>query len=277
MTTLTGVLTGNIAATGANVVATTGNAIVTGINAHAVAVNTVTKTWSTLKYSFDSGVNTTALGVNSSAEAANTAAVTAATTGGDVAKAAGGLPGLGGGGAGAAGSAGGFASIFNMVTGAVTAISSVVGNFQMAGMNKTLDLIENYTRYLKIGLVEQGDSLLNDSHTIRNTLTDLMAYMWGVQATYLQGISEKLDALIGAGGVSGVTVKPQLAMAGGGSMDYDLAAAGENMTNDSGVTIDLSGSTFEAEVSERQVDAVFTRGVDKAKRAGAFRGGTWPR
>ena len=29
-----------------------------------------------------------------------------------------------------------------MITGAATAVSSIIGNFQMAGMNKTLDLIE---------------------------------------------------------------------------------------------------------------------------------------
>jgi hypothetical protein len=52
-------------------------------------------------------------------------------------------------------------------------------SFQFKGMNKSLDLIENYTRYLKIGLVEQGDSLLNDSHIMRNIATNMEANYWG--------------------------------------------------------------------------------------------------
>ena len=41
----------------------------------------------------------------------------------------------------------------NMVSGIATAISSVVGNFQMMGMNKSLDLIEKEVRYSQIHLL----------------------------------------------------------------------------------------------------------------------------
>ena len=167
-------------------------------------------------------------------------------------------------------------SIVGMVSGVVSAISGVIGNFQMAGMNKTLDLIENYTRYLKIGLVEQGDSLLNDSHVIRNTLTDFMAWNWGVATNYYQQICEKLDALIGHGGMPGITLQSQLAVAGGGPADV-VTDAGLSLGTDASVNVDLRGSTFNGEVTDTQVDAIFNRGIDRAKRSGAFRPGTWPR
>ena len=67
-------------------------------------------------------------------------------------KPSGGAPGGGGGGGGAGAAASGLTGWIGAISGAVTAISSVIGNFQMAGMNKTLDLIERYTRYSEIHL-----------------------------------------------------------------------------------------------------------------------------
>lgn len=40
-----------------------------------------------------------------------------------------------------------------MITGIATAVSSIVGNFQMMGMNKSLDLIEHEVRYSQIHLL----------------------------------------------------------------------------------------------------------------------------
>lgn len=65
---------------------------------------------------------------------------------------------VGGGGGGAAGVGGsvmGMASggILGMVTGIGSLVSGIVGNFQMAGMNKTLDLIEKEVRYSQIHLL----------------------------------------------------------------------------------------------------------------------------
>ncbi len=59
--------------------------------------------------------------------------------------------------AGSAGSAGaaagsGLAGVVGAIGSVATAISSVVGNFQMAGMNKSLDLIEKEVRYSQIHL-----------------------------------------------------------------------------------------------------------------------------
>lgn len=50
--------------------------------------------------------------------------------------------------------------IVGAVSGVVSAVSSVVGNFQMASMNKTLGLIEESARYMKIWMGEQSQNLL---------------------------------------------------------------------------------------------------------------------
>lgn len=84
--------------------------------------------------------------------------------------AAGGVAGAAGGGAGSGiGSiAGGLGSaaiqgITNMVTGIVTSLSSVFSNIQQAQGLTKMTLIEENTRWLKRGLVELPDSLLNQT------------------------------------------------------------------------------------------------------------------
>lgn len=66
----------------------------------------------------------------------------ASTATGGATSAAGGASSAGG---AVAGATSGLAGIVAAVAGVATAISSVVGNFQMAGMNKSLDLIVNHT------------------------------------------------------------------------------------------------------------------------------------
>jgi hypothetical protein len=64
------------------------------------------------------------------------------------------LPGLGGSATkGVSSGIGGIAGAVNMVTGIASAISGIFGNFQMAGINKTLDLIEHEARYSQIHLL----------------------------------------------------------------------------------------------------------------------------
>jgi len=79
-------------------------------------------------------------------------------------------PSVPSGGGGSGSGVGGVGGAVNMVTGIATAVSSIVGNFQMAGMNKSLDLIENYTRYTKIYTGEQGDSILKTGHIVRDDI-----------------------------------------------------------------------------------------------------------
>ena len=116
---------------------------------------------------------------------------------------------VGGGTAGAGGATsavGGVSSLMGTVTaiaGIGSMISGIIGNFQSAKLETTMNAVEESTRYMKIGLVTQPDSLLNDSHVIRNTLTDLMAFNWHVLATYLQGMSINLDTISGKGAAGG--------------------------------------------------------------------------
>jgi tape measure domain-containing protein len=111
--------------------------------------------------------------------------------------------GGGGGGGGAGAAAGGLTGWISAISGVATAISSIVGNFQMAGMNKTLDLIENYTRYTKIYTGEQSDSILKTGHEIRNILRNFEGNYWGVTVpaygeiiTAASGIDEKLNLYV---------------------------------------------------------------------------------
>ena len=96
-----------------------------------------------------------------------------------------------------ASSVGGAIPIIGAVGSVVSAVSGIVGNFQNAQMEKTLNAIEESTRYMKIGLVTQPDSLLNDSHMIRNALTDFNQWRDAVLQTYLFNINVALDDING--------------------------------------------------------------------------------
>ncbi|MEN6534632.1 MAG: tape measure protein [Bryobacteraceae bacterium] len=99
-------------------------------------------------------------------------AMSAASGGASAAgKAAGGI----GGGASAAGSAAstGIMGAIGVVSGVVSAVSGVIGNFQMAGMNKTLDLIEKEVRYSQIhllNLLEKNNEFLPNLKNIWESL-----------------------------------------------------------------------------------------------------------
>jgi hypothetical protein len=62
----------------------------------------------------------------------------------------GGWPTGGGGGAGAGAAASGVMGTITAIAGVGTLVSSIIGNFQSMGMNKTLDLIEREARELKL-------------------------------------------------------------------------------------------------------------------------------
>jgi hypothetical protein len=102
-----------------------------------------------------------------------TGAVMSATSGG--VSAAGSAAGGIGGGVSAAGSAasGGIMGAIGVVSGVVSAVSGVIGNFQMAGMNKTLDLIEKEVRYSQIhllNLLEKNNEFLPNLKNIWESL-----------------------------------------------------------------------------------------------------------
>jgi len=92
------------------------------------------------------------------------------------------VPG-GGGGAGGAGAAvgAGLTGWISAISGAVTAISSVIGNFQMAGMNKSLDIIVKHT-------LQTANDLANlrrddwDRHAeYAKWKDDILPALWGIQ------------------------------------------------------------------------------------------------
>lgn len=92
----------------------------------------------------------------------------AGSAGGSIAGAAG---SIGGGAASAAGSvggavaSGGATAIVGAVAGVVSAVSSVIGNFQMMGMNKSLDLIVKHTLQTANDLANlRADSWLREAH-----------------------------------------------------------------------------------------------------------------
>jgi len=103
-------------------------------------------------------------------------------------------PGGGGGGAAGAAMSGAMGWVSLGVDIAALGVD-IFQSFQFAAMNKSLDLIENYTRYLKIGLVEQADSLLNDSHVIRNFASMDNQNYWGTTVPYYQDTMGKLEKL----------------------------------------------------------------------------------
>ena len=95
-----------------------------------------------------------------------------AVSGGGKAGAAG-SAGTAGGGAGAA--AGGLLGAVGAIGSAVGAVSSVVGNFQMAGMNKSLDLIEHATRFSEshlLNLIGEAQKWWPELGIIRSYLFD---------------------------------------------------------------------------------------------------------
>lgn len=174
--------------------------------------------------------------------------------------AAGGAAGGGGGIASALGSASSLTGIVTAISSVGTMISSIVGNFQNARLETTMNAVEESTRYLKIGLVTQADSLLNDAHVIRNTLTDMMKWNWDVATTYFQAMSVNLDKIVSMGGFG----------TKGASASASMAATGY------AVHIDLSGANLSGDLTDQQVKRTFDRGFRMSKFGGALRPGVFP-
>jgi hypothetical protein len=78
-----------------------------------------------------------------------------------------------------------------VIAAAATAISSVIGNFQMAGMNKSLDLIEHETRYAQIHLLH----ILEKLNDFLPKLADIHSYLWTAQFPTLRNIEDALNSL----------------------------------------------------------------------------------
>lgn len=120
--------------------------------------------------------------------------------------------GGGGGAAGVGGSVMGMASggILGMVTGIGSLVSGIVGNFQMAGMNKTLDLIEKEVRYSQIHLLH----ILEKNNE------------------YLPKLKDIHDSMIRTEG-------RQMAMAGNNNVTINISATGDTRTLLDAITREL--------------------------------------
>lgn len=107
--------------------------------------------------------------------------VAATTAGGGAGATAGGVGGAVG---------GGLAGILTAAFTGVSAVTGVIGAFQTAGMNKSLDLIEHETRYAQIHLL----NILDRANTFWPALKDIIGYLWGTQTPYLQKICAAVES-----------------------------------------------------------------------------------
>lgn len=167
-----------------------------------------------------------------------TGAVMSAVGGGG-ASAAGGIAGAVGSAGGGAGQAAGAAvstglsAAVGMVTGIASAVSGIIGNFQMAGMNKTLDLIEKEVRYSQIHLL----NILEKANDF-----------W----PWLKAIHERLYEIRAVG----------VKLEEGGSLS--LAGTG-------GVTIHITGNTFMGGSSQAFAQSVVDAVVKEMKLKGLIK------
>lgn len=122
----------------------------------------------------------------------------------------GGSPGGGGGGGAGAAAGGGIGGAVNIVTGIGSMISGVIGNFQNAKMETTLNAIEESTRRSMIHLGEGGSSILDwlqdimaqlhiehESFVTIPQIRDRVTEMSSLQAQRLPEIVESVESLPG--------------------------------------------------------------------------------
>lgn len=119
-----------------------------------------------------------------------TAASTAAKAGTSAAKVGGQAAGMG------------LSATMGIVTGAASAISGIIGNFQMAGMNKSLDLIEHEARYSQIHLLnilEKLNEYIPGIKDIHGYLYDKFNPAFAAHMTTVEDIRNKMGAGVGGG------------------------------------------------------------------------------
>lgn len=149
---------------------------------------------------------------------------------------------VGGSAAGAAGQVAGSAlsAAVGVVTGVVSAVSGVISNFQLAGVNKSLDLIEHEVRYSQIHLL----------HILENSNK-----FW----PWIQYSHDRLRQMLEAGvPVFNAAGDQGLRIAGGGGGQV--------------INIDLRGSTFGGGTTQEAVEEMFTTAARRLALAGGVAG-----
>ena len=135
-----------------------------------------------------------------------------------------------------AGSASGVGGIITMITGAATAVSSIIGNFQMAGMNKTLDLIEASTRYtwLSVGsgpasISEMMKNMWAWAQVQEKNFWSVSLPLWTSMTASLEDIAYAVTAMRGlqvsTGSGMTITVNGPLVQVQGGGDPNAIASA----------------------------------------------------
>jgi tape measure domain-containing protein len=120
----------------------------------------------------------------------------------------GGAAGAVGGGAaggGASAAASGISGILGTVFSGISAVSGVIGNFQFAGMNKSLDLIEHETRFSQIHL----GYILEKLNQYLPFLQSNNDALWAVRASLFDPVAARLEQLVSiavGGGGKGANV-----------------------------------------------------------------------
>lgn len=156
----------------------------------------------------------------------------AGSAGGAIGGAAGGVGGAAGGIGGAAGgAASGIVGAIGAAGAVVGAVSSIIGNFQMKGMNKSLELIEKSTRYseaynlLGVTLALEYWPGIKDIHDF--LYSHAMA-IWSETVAEIQMLKDYVRDLIFK---AADMVQFQLAMRDYASATYDLLRGGLSMPN----------------------------------------------
>lgn len=128
------------------------------------------------------------------------------------------------------------ASVTGIVTGIASAVSGIISNFQLAGVNKTLDLIEKEVRYSQIHLLE----ILQNSNKY-----------W----PWMQYSHDRLRQMLEAG-------VPVFNAAG--DQGLRISGGGSGQT----INVDLRGSTFGGATTEESVREMFTAAARQIALAG---------
>lgn len=161
----------------------------------------------------------------------------------------GGVPGAGG------GTGGGFGfnpGTIDMVSGIGTLVSSIIGNFQMAHQETTLNAIEHETRFSQIHL----SYILGRVNEYLPKLGEISEYLWSKQSAWFQVLSGQLET------ISFNTLRIGDLMAFGGNMEMALPTPG---TPGKGIYIDIHDNIFR---TQDDVDSLMDS-INQAIGAGA--------
>jgi len=154
--------------------------------------------------------------------AGGSAASTAANAGGAAANAGGSAASTAGSAASAA--VGSVTQLVSAISSVATAVSSIIGNFQMAGMNKSLDLIEKATRFSESHLLTIVDKGVNLFLAELPVIRDLQVQFLSDHAWRIHDVWDRLGTLIDIARLETTPILSRIetALAGGGGITINI-------------------------------------------------------